>query len=264
MDKLTGVPETMLLTLYHRALDTKRPDSIIKDEFAVRFVQQIEHDFSKFDDWKMQWGIPVRTWLIDTAVRNCLQDYPDTVVVTLGAGLCARALRLDNGQTQWFSIDLEDVQPFWEKLIGESERNRFIACSASNFDWIEKILEMYPNSTFLFVAEGLFQYLPEVEVKQVILTIQQRFPNSEIIMEVLGKFMVNNTKLHRTVARTGAVFQWGVNDCKGLEAWADGIVLLNQWYSFDYHRERQRYLFLLPYFLGGKGQFGKVAQLKLS
>jgi O-methyltransferase involved in polyketide biosynthesis len=61
MDKLTGVPETMLLTLYHRALDTQRTDRIINDEFAVRLVEQIEHDFSKFDDWRMQWGIPVRT-----------------------------------------------------------------------------------------------------------------------------------------------------------------------------------------------------------
>jgi O-methyltransferase involved in polyketide biosynthesis len=264
MDKLTGVPETMLLTLYHRALDTQRTDSIIKDKFAVRLVEQIDHDFSKFNDWKMQWGIPVRTWLIDTAVHKFLQEHPNSLIVTLGAGLCTRALRLDNGQAQWFSIDLEDVQPFWKKLIGNSERNHFITCSALDFTWMEQIAEMKQHQAVLFIAEGLFQYLQEVDVKQIILTIQQRFPQSEIVMEVLGKFMVNNTKLTRTVAKTGAMFQWGVNDCKELESWADGVMMLNQWYFMDYHRERQGYIMFLPYLLGGKGQFGKVAQFRLS
>jgi O-methyltransferase involved in polyketide biosynthesis len=55
--ELTGIPETMLLTLYHRALETRRPDRLFQDEFAVRFVERIDHDFSKFDDWRMQWAI---------------------------------------------------------------------------------------------------------------------------------------------------------------------------------------------------------------
>jgi O-methyltransferase involved in polyketide biosynthesis len=205
----------------------------------------------------------VRTWLIDTAVQKFLQEHSNGLIVTLGAGLCTRALRLANGLAQWFSIDLENVQPFWENLIGDSEYNHFITCSASDFIWTEQIARVKQDRAVLFIAEGLFQYLPEVEVKQIILNIQQRFPNSEIIMEVLGKFMVKNTQLTRAVAKTGAIFQWGVNDCKELESWADGITLLNQWYFFDYHRERQRYLFLLPHLLGGKGQFGKVARFWL-
>src|SRR4051794_1624669 len=110
---LTGVPETMLLTLYHRALETQRPDRLFADPFAVSFIERIDHDFAKFDDWRMRWAIPVRTWLIDTAVQSFLGHGPDATIVTLGAGLCTRALRLDNGQAQWFSVDLETVRPFW-------------------------------------------------------------------------------------------------------------------------------------------------------
>jgi O-methyltransferase involved in polyketide biosynthesis len=261
MKKLSGVPETMLLTLYQRALETKHPNPIIQDEFAVKMVDRIDHDFAKFDDWKIQWGIAVRTQLIDTAVRKFLQEHPDSLVVTLGAGLCTRALRLDRDRAQWISIDLEDVRPFWEQLIGESERNHFMTCSVLDFTWIDRINPFKQDRSVLFIAEGLFQYLPATEVKQIVLTIQQRFPTSEIMMEVLGTFMVNNPKLTKTVARTGARFQWGVDDCQELETWADGIQMLNQWYFLDYHYNRQGFM-LISKLLGGKSRFGKVARFR--
>ena len=261
--RLTGVPETMLLTLYHRALETRRPDRLFEDEFAVAFVERIDHDFSKFDDWRMQWAIPVRTCLIDSAVRSFLNRHPDCVVVTLGSGLCTRALRLDNGWARWFSIDLESVRPFWEALIGESERGHFITCSVMDFSWMDQIAKKAGDRAVLFVAEGLFQYLNEKSVKDVVVTARKRFPGSELIAEVLGEFTVTNTRLNPTVTTTGSVFRWGLNNCQEMEAWADGIELVDQFYLMDYHHERQGYMRRLPDLLGGKGQFGKVACLRL-
>jgi O-methyltransferase involved in polyketide biosynthesis len=67
--QLSGVPETLLMTLYQRALETQRPDGIIRDR-PVALVQQIDRDFAKFDDWKIQWGIAVRTELLFLLLRN--------------------------------------------------------------------------------------------------------------------------------------------------------------------------------------------------
>jgi len=44
-EKLTGVPETLLVALYLRAVETQRADGIIKDEKAVEMIQSIEYDF---------------------------------------------------------------------------------------------------------------------------------------------------------------------------------------------------------------------------
>jgi len=261
--RLTGVPETMLLTLYHRALETQRPDRLFADDFAVSFVERIDHDFTKFDDWRMRWAIPVRTWLIDTAVREFLQRSPSATVVTLGAGLCTRALRLDNGQVQWFSVDLESVQPFWQALIGESERNHFVTGPVTDFSWIGQVVRAVPARPVLVVAEGLFQYLPEAAVKEIVLTARDRLAGAELILDAFGDFTVNNTRLNHTVAATGSVFRWGLNDCREMEAWAAGIELLDQQYLMDYHPERQGYMARLPGMFGGKGQFGKVAHLRL-
>jgi O-methyltransferase involved in polyketide biosynthesis len=261
--QLTGVPETMLLTLYHRALETGRKDRLFSDEFAVRFVERIDHDFSKFDDWRMQWAIPVRTWLIDAAVREFLDDSPRGTVVTLGAGLCSRALRLDNGRAQWFSVDLEPVRGLWQSLIGDSARNHFITGQVTDFSWIGRIAGTAHDGAFLFVAEGLFQYLPEASVKDIVVTIRRRLPGSELVLDALGDFTVSNTRLNPTVAVTGSVFQWGLNDCAEMETWADGIELLRQWYMIDHNPERQGYMARLPGMIGGKGRFGKVARLRL-
>ena len=266
MTQLTGVCETLLMTLYCRAQETQRPDAIIRDEQAVKLVQQISHDFSKFEDWKIQWGVAVRTQLIDAAAKRFLERFPDAVIVTLGAGLCTRFFRFNNGQASWFSVDLLPVFPLWNQLIGESEHNRFITASVTDASWIKTIHEALKNRSskrVLFIVEGLFMYLPEAEVKQVVWTLKKEFPGCEMVAEVVGDLIIRNPQLNRPVASTGARFVWGVHDCKVLETWSPGITLLNQWFYADYHRDRQGWMHLLTYIPGFKQQLGKIGYFRL-
>ena len=45
---VTGVPETMVQTLYARAKETKKQNAKIKDEIAVKLVEKLDYDFSNF------------------------------------------------------------------------------------------------------------------------------------------------------------------------------------------------------------------------
>lgn len=261
---LTGVPETMLLTLYHRARETRRPDGLFRDEFAVSFVERIDHDFSKFDDWKMEWSIPVRTWLIDAAVREFLGRNPGGTVVLLGAGLCTRPLRLDNGTARWFSVDLEPIRPFWQSLIGNSPRNSFIARSVRDFAWADAVQASGTGGgAVMLVAEGLFQYFPEADVRETVVAIRRRFPGAELVLDVLGTVTVGNPRLNATITATGSAYDWGLDDCSEMESWSDGIRLLDHWSLLDYCAERQGYLARLPGMFGGKERFDKVVRLRL-
>jgi O-methyltransferase involved in polyketide biosynthesis len=47
--QLSGIPETLLIPLWARAVETKQSSPIIKDIRAVEMVDRIEYDFSKFD-----------------------------------------------------------------------------------------------------------------------------------------------------------------------------------------------------------------------
>jgi O-methyltransferase involved in polyketide biosynthesis len=44
---LSGVPETSLAALYWRAMESQRPDALIKDEKAEALVAQLDYDFDR-------------------------------------------------------------------------------------------------------------------------------------------------------------------------------------------------------------------------
>jgi len=43
---LTGARETLLMTLYGKALESRLPDSLLRDRFADEAVRKIDYDFS--------------------------------------------------------------------------------------------------------------------------------------------------------------------------------------------------------------------------
>lgn len=92
LQSLEGVSETLLMTLYIRAREFKRPDAMIKDDMAVAMLNQIDFDFSRF---RMQRhdevALIIRTNKFDSHVRDFLKRNPDAVVVHIGCGLDTRS-----------------------------------------------------------------------------------------------------------------------------------------------------------------------------
>ena len=67
---VTGVPETMVQTLYARAKETRKKNAKINDEIAVELVKKLDYDFSKADkDNAMTYGVIARTIVLDRMVR---------------------------------------------------------------------------------------------------------------------------------------------------------------------------------------------------
>ena len=65
-DKLSGVPETLLLPLWACATETKFHRPISKDTRSVEIVEQMDYDFGKFSSaWVSQLGIAIRTKILD-------------------------------------------------------------------------------------------------------------------------------------------------------------------------------------------------------
>ena len=73
---LTGVPETMLQTVYARAKETKTRGAI-HDEKAVELVEKLDYDFSLADkDTPMHSGVIARTIVLDRLVKEFLEQHP--------------------------------------------------------------------------------------------------------------------------------------------------------------------------------------------
>ena len=63
---LGPVQETMLITLWARAVESQRADAITRDPRAVEIYHAINYDFSRFArGWKSQVGVAVRDRVID-------------------------------------------------------------------------------------------------------------------------------------------------------------------------------------------------------
>lgn len=77
--QLTGVMETLLITLYIRAKDSSSPSSVLHDTKAAEMVKQLDYDFHKFDSGT----ILARAKIMDEQVRNYINRYPDCTIVSV-------------------------------------------------------------------------------------------------------------------------------------------------------------------------------------
>jgi len=86
--ELDRVPETLLWTLYHRAVEARRRDTVLGDRLAVELVERIDFPFVKrFGDGRKlsQWQA-LRARCFDDAVRRFLAETPTGTVVALVRG----------------------------------------------------------------------------------------------------------------------------------------------------------------------------------
>ena len=78
---LSGVAETLLIPLYNRAMESQRPDAMMKDEKAVEIVAQMSYDFDQARKIRMTEGNKVArimlTREIDRYARDFLGRHPE-------------------------------------------------------------------------------------------------------------------------------------------------------------------------------------------
>lgn len=241
--------ETLLIPLYCKFLEVQRQDGLLKDDKVVEIVQQLNCDFNKFassNTWSSQVGVAVRTKILDQATRAFLSGNPYAVVVNLGAGLCTRFWRVDNGSVRWFELDLPEVKQVWSQVFTETDRHRYLTYSILDFDWIDELRPLR-DSPFLFIAEGLFMYFEPQAVKRVIAEVQLYFPQSEMLIDAISPLIAKRTKQHPQVSKTDAVFKWGINTGQELETWNQNIHFIQEWYYLDQHGDRWRWMKWMRY-----------------
>ena len=240
---LSGVEETLLIPLWARALETRRRDGILRDPYAIRILQALAYDFGRFEKgWKSQLGIAVRTCILDREVARYLDQRPNGIVVILGCGLDARSRRLDNGLARFVDLDLPDVIRLRSAFFSDDARHQSIASSVLDLAWLDRIPTGVPP---LFVAEGLFMYLPEAELKRLMSALAERFPGGEILIEALSRRRAELTHRHDVVSKTSAQFVWGIDDGREMEAWDRRIKFVGEWSYFAFARHRWRWLALV-------------------
>jgi len=234
---LSGVAETLLMTLYIRAMESQRPDALLKDEKAVTLVQKMSYDFDRIRQVKMDEDdkvtVILRNLEFDRYARDFLARYPDAVVVHIGCGLDSRFERVDNGRVEWYDLDLPEVIDLRRKFIGdEGERYHFLAHSAFDSTWMNSLRERHQRP-FIFLAEGVLMYFKEAQVKSLVLGLRDNFPGSELVIDVFSPFIVRMNNIRMSITKIGARYHWGLRRGQEIEGWGNDICLLDEWGYFD-------------------------------
>jgi len=238
---LSGAAEALLVTLYLRAVESQRPDAVVKDEKAETLVKKISdaglYDFGQIKSLHLTEANKLVIILRNRQFDHYAQDYlarnPEAVVVHIGCGLDSRFERVDNKQVEWYDLDLPHVIDLRRKLIGgEEERHHFLACSVLDGAWLDTV-SVHRQRPFLFLAEGVFMYFAEAQVKSLVLTLRDRFPGTELVFDALSPIHVWRHNFQMRTFKVAIHVHWGIWHGQELEGWGAGIRLLDEWGFFD-------------------------------
>jgi O-methyltransferase involved in polyketide biosynthesis len=207
---LHGAAQTMLTTLYCKALDAGFDRPVLGDRFAKEVVDQVDYDWDglRVDD---KWTplVTVRTAQYDIWTSQFLTVHPQATVVHLGCGLDSRVFRLDPGpDVKWYDVDQPDVIALREKLFPDRPQYHLMATSATDTSWLDEIPTGRP---VLLLAEGISMYLTESDGVALLQRVVDRFGCGELQIDFYNWLAIKTKKTHRLVRQSGSTLYWAVN-----------------------------------------------------
>jgi O-methyltransferase involved in polyketide biosynthesis len=107
-----------------------------------------------------------------------------------------------------------------------------LACSALEDAWLEAV-KVHSSRPFLFLAETVFVYFTEAQVKSLVLTLRDHFPGAELVFDGWKPFEVWLGNRYLSSSQYAGLMHWGFWRGQELEGWGDGIHLLDEWGYFD-------------------------------
>lgn len=230
--RLTGAQETLLATLYAKALDNRSPRPVLGDGSAERLMSRLDYDFRKMKFiGRDRRTVTFRAKKLDEWTMRFVARNPDALVLHLACGLDSRAFRLPlPAGVQWIDVDQPDVVELREKLYEPRDGYRVIATSVTEQAWFDAVPADRPT---LVIAEGLTPYLQRADGLTMLRRLTGHLPHGELTFDAVLPWTLRIAKYSRLVRTTGASFGWAVGDPRSLEELVPGLRLLEEWSLLD-------------------------------
>lgn len=245
MDILSDVSETGLLTLKSRVVEAQKKKPVIEDAMAILCLERLRpllppevrtRLLDRDPPSSLTRHIALRSRKYDAYAREFCQDNPSGLVVSLGSGFDTRYWRVSKAAWPYMEVDLPAVMTAKEQVLGDVVDYPLISGSVLDSEWMEKV-ESKQSENILFLAEGLFMYLPKPEVIGLFQRLAERFSHSYIVFEVVAekytrgvwKKMVESKMKRSARSAAGSAYQFGLSDAREIEQVAPNIRVLEEW-----------------------------------
>jgi O-methyltransferase involved in polyketide biosynthesis len=226
--EIITLPETAMVTLWCRGSEARRSDGIIDDPMAIRLMDSIDYDFSKFGLITTRQDLALRALAFDENTHRYLSGHPKATVVALGEGLQTSFWRLNaaglGDEFRWLTVDLTPIIELRERLLPQSPRISNCAQTVLDFTWMDRV---NARDGVFVTAEGLLPYLQPGQVLSLIRECARRFPGGQMMFDLPTKFQAFLAR-HRiwTTLRGGwprTPFSLSVREAAGLAGTVPGI-----------------------------------------
>lgn len=222
---VSGAAQTMLTTLYLKALDADFEQPVLGDRFAKDAIARLDYDWTTIgitDRWAPL--VTVRTALFDIWARQFLAVHGVATVVHLGCGLDSRVFRLNPGpNVRWYDVDFPEVVALRREVYPERPHYQLISTSATDQSWLDQIPGDRPT---LLLAEGISMYLTQHEGEALLTRIIDRFESGEVQIDFYNWLAIKSQRAHTLNRRSGSALYWTVNSPGEITDAVPGLRLL--------------------------------------
>jgi methyltransferase (TIGR00027 family) len=196
-----------------RMQDAERSDPVCGDVYAKVFMNEeglrILEAFK--DETNPNASNVARHRIIDDLLRRELLADPDLRVVIIGAGFDSRAYRLEGGR--WVELDEPQVIAYKNERLPASDCGNELHRVAIDFstDTLEEKLAPFSDrASVAVVIEGVFMYLEEGAIRQLLQALRRLFPRHKLICDLTDRefFESHGQTLHEKLTGLGASFKF--------------------------------------------------------
>jgi len=189
-----------------RASETARPNPRIRDEKAAEIIEAIGADVSKYDPFLSHEGVVARTIMFADALRVLIEQHPNAVCINLGCGFDDKFIQVDNGQIEWFDVDLPDQMAVRRKVFEDRPRCTMLEGDALDGAWTASIPKDRP---IIVVMEGVLEYFTKEETAACLHMLCDSFEHGWLVSEMNSPVMAKHSDKHDAIKNTNATFKWG-------------------------------------------------------
>lgn len=217
-----AVAETLLITLYARAVESQKSNPIISDPIAHQLVASLDYDFSRLDNKPASLvGVVIRARFFDEQAKLFLTKHPNGVIVNLGCGLDSRLERLGElaSNTPFYSLDIAEVIELRERHLPKAANETLIKASMFDTSWLELLASKHPQQPVLLLAEGVMMYFSAADNQRFIQNTADYLTHAYLYFDCPSVFFSKKSQYHETVKYTRARFAFGLNNPRTPETW---------------------------------------------
>lgn len=265
--KLGVVEDTLYVPMLGRIYASENCKHVLYDKKALEIKSGMPEGLIE-NDTQTQYtylASASRSANMDRYIHDFMERKPQGIIVQLGCGLETTFYRNDNGHTLWYGVDLPHVIEYRKELLPETEREKYIAGSAFEKEWIEKIREEHKDEPILVTASGLFYYFEEENVLEL-MKILMNYGDIEILFDTVNKSgMTMMQKKHmKTVGHEEAKMFFYVDSATELAAKVDSKVKVLAEETFYSHISKKGLEFSTKFSMIFSDLLGMVKMIHLS